>query len=134
MMRTTKLITPYFENNEFAGVRVTLGDEDFVIAPKDYKQVNNMSWPDAMNALNAASLTTWDYKQVCLTMAYRDYIDKVLEDNGGDSLDDWYWISDEYSERSSFSYYGFNGSLEIISKDNTFNNCSVRPIKNLKQY
>ena len=51
MMRTKKLITPYFENNEFAGARVTLGDEDFVIAPKDYKQGNGMSWPDAMDAL-----------------------------------------------------------------------------------
>ena len=91
-----------------------------------------MSWPEAMDALNAASLTTWDYKQVCLIMAYRDDIDNVLKNNGGDSLDDWYWISDEYSERSSFSYYGFNGSLEIINKINDA--CSIRPIKNLKQY
>ena len=132
MMRTKKLITPYFEDGEFAGVRVTLGDEDFVIAPKDYNQGNNMSWPEAMDALNADGLTTWDYKQVCLTMAYRDYIDKVLKGNGGDCLDGWYWISDEYSERSSFSYYGFNDSLEINSKNN--NDCSIRPIKNLKQY
>ena len=132
MMRTKKLITPYFEDGEFAGARVTLGDEDFVIAPKDYKQGDGMSWPEAMDALNAASLTTWDYKQVCLIMAYRDDIDNVLKNNGRDSLDDWYWISDEYSERSSFSYYGFNGSLEIINKINDA--CSIRPIKNLKQY
>ena len=131
MMRTKKLITPYFEDGEFAGARVALGDEDFVIAPKDYKQGDGMSWPEAMDALNAASLTTWDYKQVCLIMAYRDDIDNVLKNNGGDSLDDWYWISDEYSERSSFSYYGFNGSLEIINKINDA--CSIRPIKNLKE-
>ena len=131
MKRTKKLITPYFEDSEFAGARVTLGDEDFVIAPKDYKQGDGMSWPEAMDALNAASLTTWDYKQVCLIMAYRDDIDNVLKNNGGDSLDDWYWISDEYSERSSFSYYGFNGSLEIINKINDA--CSIRPIKNLKE-
>ena len=131
-MRTKKLITPYFEDGEFAGARVTLGDEDFVITPKDYKQGNGMSWPEAMDALNADGLTTWNYKQVCLIMAYRDDIDNVLKGNGGDSLDDWYWISDEYSERSSFSYYGFNGSLEIINKNN--NSCSIRPIKNLKQY
>ena len=132
MMRTKKLITPYFEDGELAGARDTLGDEDFVIAAKDYKQGDGMSWPEAMDALNAASLTTWDYKQVCLIMAYRDDIDNVLKNNGGDSLDDWYWISDEYSERSSFSYYGFNGSLEIINKINDA--CSIRPIKNLKQY
>ena len=33
-MRTTKVITPYFEDGAFAGVRVCIGDEDFVIAPK----------------------------------------------------------------------------------------------------
>ena len=29
-METSKVITPYFENGVFDGVRVTLGDEDFV--------------------------------------------------------------------------------------------------------
>ena len=32
-METTKIISPYFENGIFAGVRVCVGDEDFVIAP-----------------------------------------------------------------------------------------------------
>ena len=31
-----EIISPYFEEGVFAGVRVTLVDEDFVIAPKDY--------------------------------------------------------------------------------------------------
>ena len=41
-METTKVITPYFENGVFDGVRVTRGDEDFVIAPKDYQNGNEM--------------------------------------------------------------------------------------------
>lgn len=36
-MAKNEIISPYFENGAFAGVRVTLGDEDFVIAPKDYQ-------------------------------------------------------------------------------------------------
>ena len=36
-MAKNEIISPYFENGVFAGVRVTLGDEDFVIAPKDYQ-------------------------------------------------------------------------------------------------
>ena len=130
MMRTKKLITPYFEDGEFAGARVTLGDEDFVIAPKDYRESDAMTWPEAMDALNAGSLTTWDYKQVCLTMAYRKEVDKVLMDNGGDCLDGWYWLSDEYSDGSSFIYGGYYGGLYVHIKDN---DCSIRPIKNLKE-
>ena len=85
-MRTTKLITPCFEDGEFAGVRVTLGDEDFVIAPRDYKYGKAMAWTNAMDALKNDGLSTFNYRQICLTMAYRKEIDKMLEDNGGDKL------------------------------------------------
>lgn len=128
-MATNEIISPYFENGVFAGVRVTLRDEDFVIAPKDYQNGKEMTWQDAMNALNAEGLTTWNYRQICLTMAYRKEVDKVLVDNGGDSLDNWYWLRDEYSAYYSFFYGGCNGTLDINRKRNT---CSIRPIKNLK--
>lgn len=129
-METTKVITPYFENGVFAGVRVTLGDEDFVIAPKDYQDGKEMTWQKAMDALKAEGLATWNYRQICLTMAYRKEIDDVLTNNGGDSLDNWYWLCDEYSGYYSFFYGGCNGTLDINRKRNT---CSIRPIKNLKK-
>lgn len=128
-METTKVITPYFENGVFAGVRVTSEDEDFVIASKDYQDGKEMSWRTAMDALKAENLTTWNYRQICLTMAYRKEVDKVLVDNGGDGLDNWYWLRDEYSAYYSFFYGGCNGTLDINRKRNT---CSIRPIKNLK--
>ena len=37
-MKENKIISPYFEDGVFAGVRVCVGDEDFVIAPKDYNK------------------------------------------------------------------------------------------------
>lgn len=129
-MEHNKIISPYFEDGVFAGVRVCIGDEDFVIAPKNYQNGKWMTWYDAMNALKYNNLDTWNYRRTCLTMAYRKEIDKVLEDNGGDSLDNWYWTCTENSEGSAFSYYGFNGSLEYISKHNV---CIIRPIKNLKE-
>ena len=129
-MKTTKIISPYFENGVFAGVRVTLGDEDFVIAPKDYQNGNEMPWQEAMAALKTDGLDTWNYRQICLTMAYRKEIDKVLQENGGDSLDNWYWTCAEYSAYYSFFYGGCNGTLDINRKRNT---CSIRPIKNLKK-
>ena len=129
-MRTTKVITPYFEDGEFAGVRVTLGDEDFVIAPKDFRNGKEMDWQSAMDALKAKGLDTWNYRQICLTMAYRKEVDKVLVDNGGDNLDNWYWTRVEYSDNESFIYIGYHGILDDNIKTNTF---SVRPIKNLKE-
>ena len=129
-METTKIISPYFENGVFAGVRVTLGDEDFVIAKNDYQNGNEMPWQEAMVALKTDGLDTWNYRQICHTMAYRDEIDEMLEENGGDSLDNWYWTCAEYSDYYSFFYGGCNGTLDINRKRNT---CSIRPIKNLKQ-
>ena len=129
-METTKVITPYFENGVFAGVRVTLGDEDFVIAPKDYLNGKWMDWYSAMDALKVDNLDTWNYRQICHTMAYCDEIDEMLEDNGGDSLDNWYWTCAEYSAYYSFTYYGTYGKLDYNRKRSTY---SVRPIKNLKK-
>ena len=96
-MLKNEIISPYFENGVFAGVRVTLGDDDFVIAPKDYQNGNEMSWQEAMAAIQTDGLDTWNYRQICLTMAYRKEINEVLEGNGGDSLDNWYWTCAGYS-------------------------------------
>ena len=129
-METTKVITPYFEDGEFAGVRVCLGDEDFVIAAKDYRGGKSMPWKETMDALKAEGLATWNYRQICLTMAYRKEVDKVLEDNGGDSLDNLYWTCAEFSAYYSFLYIGYDGILGNDDKRYTY---SVRPIKNLKE-
>ena len=129
-MAKNEIISPYFENGVFAGVRVTLGDEDFVIAPKDYQNGEEMDWQSAMDALKADNLSTWDYRQICHTMAYRKEVDKVLVDNGGDSLDNWYWTCAEYSADISFTYGGYDGGLGYDCKRYTY---SVRPIRNLKK-
>ena len=129
-METTKVITPYFENGAFDGVRVTLGDEDFVIAPKDYQGGKEMAWQEAMDALKANGLDTFNYRQICYTMAHRKEVDKVLVDNGGDGLDNWYWLRDEYSADYSFSY---NGNYGVLNGDIKYITYSVRAIKNLKK-
>ena len=125
-----EIISPYFENGVFAGVRVTLGDEDFVIEPKDYQNGEEMDWQSAMDALKAEGLDTWNYRQICLTMAYRGEIEIVLDDNGGDNLCRDYWTGVRYGNHRSFYYDGFYGFLGTSNNDNA---CSVRPIKNLKK-
>ena len=129
-MATNEIISPYFENGVFAGVRVTLGDEDFVIAPKDYQNGKWMDWYSAMDALKANNLDTFNYRQICLTMAYCDEIGEMLEKNGGDSLENVYWTSAEYLDNYSYVYNRYDGRLDDNRKRNTF---SVRAIKNLKK-
>ena len=129
-MATNEIVSPYFEDGKFAGVRVCIGGEDFVIAPKDYRGGKSMPWKDAMESLKSDGLSTWSYRQICLTMAYRKEIDKMLEDNGGDSLDNWYWTCAEVSAYDSFIYGGYHG---ILGNDDKANPYSVRPIKNLKE-
>ena len=129
-MATNEIVSPYFEDGKFAGVRVCIGGEDFVIAPKDYRGGKSMPWKDAMESIKSDGLSTWNYRQICLTMAYRKEIDKMLEDNGGDSLDNWYWTCAEVSAYDSFIYGGYDG---ILGNDDKANPYSVRPIKNLKE-
>ena len=128
-METTKIISPYFENGIFAGVRVCVGDEDFVIAPKDYNDGKEMTWPEATDALKAEELATWNYRQICLTMAYRKEIDKMLKDNGGDKLNGC-WIREEIAPTHALFYHSYFGSLAYYHKSYIF---PVRPIKTLKK-
>ena len=127
-MTTNEIISPYFEEGVFAGVRVTLGDEDFVIAPKDYSR-KMMSWRTAMDTLKAEGLTTWNYRQICLIMYFLNEINKVFEDNGGDNLNNWYWTCSEFTTDGAFKFDGRCGTLEALVKSSMW---SVRPIKNLK--
>ena len=129
-MKTTKIISPYFENGVFAGVRVTIGDEDFVIAPKDYQNGKEMTWPEAMSILNNDNLDTWNHRQIGITMAYRKEIDKVLQENGGVNLRKHYWTLEQVDAFHPLYYNGFYGFLYWTIKSDT---CIVRPIKNLKK-
>ena len=125
-MATNKIISPYFENGVFAGVRVTLGDEDFVITPKDYKYGKRMlGWA----ILYEPGLSTFNYRQICLTMAYRDDVNRILVENGGDSLNNKYWTCTKFS--TDFLFY-YNGSIGKLDLCNEYDMNIVRPIKNLK--
>lgn len=128
-MVTNKIISPYLEYGAFAGVRVNLGDEDFVIAPTDYQNGKRMSWQEAMNNLKEDGLSTFNYRQICLTMAFRKEINEILVGNGGDPLDRYYWTCAEFSVDDSFYYNGYYG---ILADNYKYVAYSVRPIKNLK--
>ena len=129
-MVNNKIITPYFENEVFAGVRVTLGDEDFVIASKDH-HYGKVTQREAMKALKADNLNTWNYKQACFIIAYRDKINDIMESNGGESINGYYWTSTQ-SEDSQIYIYEYNKFITFGCYNESYLDCRVRPIKNLK--
>lgn len=111
-------VSPYFKDKstDFIGVRVCALGEDFVIEAHDFNGGKAMTWQETMDALKAAGKTTWNYRQICLTMIYRDAIDQILKKHGGDPLTGWYWTSQEdfdagYSASDAFVYLGYSGAL-----------------------
>ena len=104
-METTKIISPYFENGVFAGVRVCAGDEDFVIAPKDYNDGKGMTWHYMMYVLEEHKLETFNHKQACLIAAYHKEIDEILTQNGGDAFEKCihYWTCEELMHHSGYA-------------------------------
>ena len=129
-METTKIISPYFENGIFAGVRVCVGDEDFVIAPKDYNDGKEMTWHYMMYVLEENKLETFNHKQACLIAAYHKEIDEILIQNGGDAFkqDSHYWTCEELQHFDAYDYFAPE-VVDISAKALTFR---VRLIKNLK--
>ena len=130
-METTKIISPYFENGIFAGVRVCVGDEDFVIAPKDYNDGKEMTWYYMMYVLEENKLETFNHKQACLIAAYYKEIDEMFIQNGGDAFEKCihYWTCEELMHHSGYDYFppGIVGtSVKVLD-------LRVRLIKNLKE-
>ena len=74
------IISACFENGVFAGVRVTLGNENFVIASRDYNDGCKYTWEEVGDFIlyYTDDWTTWDYRQGCLIMAYLQEINRIL--------------------------------------------------------
>lgn len=120
-METNKPVTPYFDkDNNFIGVRVKALEEDFVIMAHDFMGGKYMTWQKTMDALKKKGFTTWNMRQISLTIYYRNEIDAVLTECGGDPLNRWYWTCAEYSAGGAFFYYGYDGSLLGNVKNNPY--------------
>ena len=130
-MVTNEMISPYFENGVFEGVRVTLWGEDFVIAPKDYNKGMRMNWHYAMFELGKNGLETFNHKQAHLIAAYYKKIDEILIQNGGDAFENnsHYWTCEELEHYWVYDYF----PPEDVGISVKALPIKVRLIKNLKE-
>lgn len=99
-------------------VRVEALGEDFCIAPKDINDRNDMTYDEAMKALEAAGVTTFDKKQGLLLAIYIEQINAKLTEAGGDAFKGDRYVSRElwkpvgcadFFALSTWCFYGSNG-------------------------
>lgn len=111
-----KIIYPVFDGTTFKGCCVDVNQEKFIIAPHNTNNLFNNKWSDVKSYLKKNNKHTWNYPQICLTMAFRHEIDYVLNKYGGDVLNDNYWTLAEYSSFATYVYFGKECSLPVECK------------------
>lgn len=116
------------EQDGLKWVRIKIFDEDFMLCTKNLVGEDGkkeFKWQEAVDETEKRGWTMPNKKQWDLVDAYREQIDKLIEEADGDSLNDWFWSVARYGSDSAWFYYGNNGNL---SSDNLYYAFSVRPL------
>lgn len=69
---------------------------------------NEETWDDAMRLAKEAGKALPSLNEIYILLYYKEGINAVLKEHGGDVLDDWYWSSSESWPTYAWSVY-FNG-------------------------
>jgi hypothetical protein len=116
----TPIVSIHKTGDEVDGVRVCVGDEDFVIALHDAE--GEYEWQEAVDKFGDDMPTV---KQAHIIGAYHDEIQEKLKEAGGDELDGWLWTRSEYDASSAWLYSGAYGTVYYNYKCNSY---GVRPV------
>ena len=111
----------YDEADMAYGVRIIGLGENFVVALHDAKDGKEVTWDEA------CKLKAPTKKQAALMFAIWDELNAMLQEAGGDRLDDgnWRWTSTESHGFSAWYYSGTNGKLSYDRKGLSY---TVRPV------
>lgn len=119
-VETKTISAPYVIEVVENGVRVCVGDEDFIITLHDAE--GEYEWQGAVGKFGDQLPTV---KQAHIIGAYHDEIQAKLKDAGGDELDGWLWTRSEYNANHAWLYNGSNG---IVGSDYKCSSSGVRPV------
>ena len=120
-VETKQISVPYVIEVVEDGVRVCVGDEDFVIALHDAEC--EYEWQEAVYKFGDDMLTV---KQAHIIGAYHDEIQKKLKEAGGDELDGWMWTRSEFSANNAWFYSSTYGTVYNCDK---YGSGGVRPVR-----
>lgn len=119
-VETKTVAVPYIIEAVENGVRVCVGDEDFIITLHDAE--GEYEWQEAVDKFGDQLPTV---KQAHIIGAYHDEIQAKLKDAGGDELDGWLWTRSEYTAINAWLYLGNYGS---VTSDGKYYSRGVRPV------
>ena len=108
-------------------VRVKVCGYDFLLALHDI-EINGeteFNWQEACDAAKSLGYTLPSKKQWELVEVYRDEIEKVIVENGGDPLSVAYWTVARYNSDNAWFYHAYYGRLYDIS---LYNGLAARPL------
>ena len=117
----------YDEDKNPIGIRIKTLDEDFSLSLKNLGGHDKQyEWKEMMELLKEKGLTTFNKKQALIIAAYKDEVDKLLEDVDGEPMNDHcFWSVSECYSNAAWFYYGYYGYVGYSDK---YNSCSVRPL------
>lgn len=117
----------YDEDKNPIGIRIKTLDEDFSLSLKNLGGHDKQyEWKEMMELLKEKGLTTFNYKQAHIIAAYKDEVDKLLEEVDGEPMNDHcFWSVSECYSNYAWCYYGNYGNVVIDIKYSSY---SVRPL------
>ena len=119
-VETQTVAAPYIIEAVENGVRVCVGDEDFIITLHDAE--GEYEWHEAVDKFGDQLPTV---KQAHIIGAYHDEIQAKLKDAGGDELGGWLWTCSE-SHANGVWLYG--GTCGIVIRGGNYISIGVRPV------
>ena len=114
----------YGEDGKVDGVLLKTIDESIVISLHDADNGRLMTWNVAMKKYGDVMPSKHWALLIC---AYLDDINLLLEENGGESLDGWYWTG-SVSEYYADSAWLFHGHYGCINTNYEYYTHGVRPV------
>lgn len=113
--QSTKVVSPYTDENGKIWVHVCAGDIDFLLDIKDLTD-KEVDWNTANKLAADAGMRLNPKREFQLIAPFIDEINKCCVDLGGEPLKGWYWTGDEYDGRNAWYFSATNGILGIDSK------------------
>jgi hypothetical protein len=120
------------EKDGLKWVRVKIYDEDFMLAVNDFEKdgKTEFEWQEAMYAVDEVGLTMPNFKQWSLVMAYKDEINRQMQEAGGEPLTGNYWSVARYN---SYNAWFYNGYFGILNYNHLYYGFTVRPLAYFKK-
>lgn len=111
----SSVVSPYTDENGNSWVHIKTGKYDFLLGIRDLAD-HEVKWEEAMQLAKDNGVALPTKEMWSLVGAFLPEINAVIEQLGGDILDDWYWSASEYVSNGAWIFIANVGSLGTVGK------------------